>query len=387
MKKHLIAVAVAAAVATPAMAQVTVSGIIDSGYLSRKDQINLIDIKRNETGNANGASTSQLNFAATEDLGGGLRASAFHNVGLNSNTGGETARDTWVALAGGFGEFKTGRFTPAGETNAASYSVGSSTVNAAGTIDFMFGHAAQAATATGGAGPRVEYRDIGRGLNVANGGLFQYTSPRIAGGLTVTVGFADTKIDNTTAAMVGETQTQQKDLAINYSAGPFSMGLAIVDRRDNVEAVVAVEGVLPEPGVTGSAGANAVAASQTDRDLTSFGVSYNLGGVILRAGHIVREDKLTNANVNIIDATTTSIGLTIPMGANVFSVNVYDGDDGGDGAAANIRDLKGFQLFAVHNLSKRTNLYAVYGKSEYIGTTVATTSDRTDFAFGIRHSF
>jgi len=381
MKKHLIAVAVAAAVATPAMAQVTVSGIIDSGYLSRKDQVNLIDIKRNETGNANGASTSQLNFAATEDLGGGLRASAFHNVGLNSNTGGETARDTWVALAGGFGEFRTGRFTPAGETNAASYSVGSSTVNAAGTIDFMFGHAAVSVTATGAAGPRVAYTDIGRGLGVANGGLFQYTSPRIAGGLTVTVGFADTKIDNTTTAMVGETQTQQKDLAINYSAGPFSMGLAIVDRRDNVEAAAGVA------NATGTVGSNPVAASQTDRDLTSFGVSYNLGGVTLRAGHIVREDKVTNANVNIIDATTTSIGLTIPMGANVFSVNVYDGDDGGDGAAANIRDLKGFQLLAVHNLSKRTNLYAVYGKNEYIGPTVATTSDRTDFAFGIRHSF
>lgn len=381
MKKNLIAVAVAAAFATPAMAQVTVSGIIDSGYLSRKDQVNLIDIKRNETGNANGASTSQLNFAATEDLGGGLRASAFHNVGLNSNTGGEAARDTWVALAGGFGEFKTGRFTPAGETNAASYSVGSSTVNAAGTIDFMFGHAAVSVTATGAAGPRVAYTDIGRGLGVANGGLFQYTSPRIAGGLTVTVGFADTKIDNTTAAMVGETQTQQKDLAINYSAGPFSMGLAIVDRRDNVEAAAGVA------NATGTVGSNPVAASQTDRDLTSFGVSYNLGGVTLRAGHIVREDKVTNANVNIIDATTTSIGLTIPMGANVFSVNVYDGDDGGDGAAANIRDLKGFQLLAVHNLSKRTNLYAVYGKNEYIGPTVATTSDRTDFAFGIRHSF
>jgi len=381
MKKHLIAVAVAAAVATPAMAQVTVSGIIDSGYLSRKDQVNLIDIKRNETGNANGASTSQLNFAATEDLGGGLRASAFHNVALNSNTGGEAARDTWVALAGGFGEFKTGRFTPAGETNAASYSVGSSTVNAAGTIDFMFGHAAVSVTATGAAGPRVAYTDIGRGLGVANGGLFQYTSPRIAGGLTVTVGFADTKIDNTTTAMVGETQTQQKDLAINYSAGPFSMGLAIVDRRDNVEAAAGVA------NATGTVGSNPVAASQTDRDLTSFGVSYNLGGVTLRAGHIVREDKVTNANVNIIDATTTSIGLTIPMGANVFSVNVYDGDDGGDGAAANIRDLKGFQLLAVHNLSKRTNLYAVYGKNEYIGPTVATTSDRTDFAFGIRHSF
>jgi predicted porin len=66
---------------------------------------------------------------------------------------------------------------------------------------------------------------------------------------------------------------------------------------------------------------------------------------------------------------------------------MYDGDDGGDGVAANIRDLKGFQLLAVHNLSKRTNVYAIYGKSEYIGTTAALTSDRTDFALGIRHSF
>jgi predicted porin len=138
MKKHLIAAAVAAAVAAPSMAQVTVSGNIDSGYLVRKDQVGTIDIKRNETGNASAVSTSTLNFSASEDLGGGLTARAFHNVSLNSNTGGEGARDTWVSIGGGFGEFKTGRFTPAFESNASIYSVGSNTVNSASMDVFAF---------------------------------------------------------------------------------------------------------------------------------------------------------------------------------------------------------------------------------------------------------
>jgi len=140
-------------------------------------------------------------------------------------------------------------------------------------------------------------------------------------------------------------------------------------------------------GAGGRFASAAVAADQTERELTSFGLSYNMGGTILRVGHIIREDKVTSAATPTIDAVATSFGITIPMGANVFSVNLFDGDDGADGTVANQRDHKGWQVLAVHNLSKRTNLYGIYGKNEYIGPTAATTSDRTDFAIGLRHSF
>ena len=145
-----------------------------------------------------------------------------------------------------------------------------------------------------------------------------------------------------------------------------SMGAAAVIRKDMAEAA---------QGTT------------TDRDGTSFGLSYNLGGPVVRVGHITREDKLVGAANAIIDAKITSVGFSVPMGATAFNFNYFDGKDSQDGTIANQRDYTGFQLFAVHTLSKRTNVYAVYGTNEYKGSTAATTSDRRDISLGIRHSF
>jgi len=370
MKKHIIAAAVAAAVAVPAMAQnVTVSGLLDAGFQTRTDDVSGTKVKRVETGNANGASTSVINFMATEDLGGGVKATAFMNQSMNSNTGAIAARDTWVALANPSGELKIGRFTPGFETNAALYSVGSNTTLSAGTADFVFGSAAVAAAnaAGGAAGPRQIFVDLGRGLDNANGGTIQYTSPSFSG-ITLVAGYGLHKQDSGDVARDGETTVKQTDLAVNFVSGALSMGVAAVMRKDGTENV-------------------AGAATTTDRDGTSFGLSYNLGGPVVRVGHITREDKLVGAANAIIDAKISSVGFSIPMGATAFNFNYFDGKDSQDGTIANQRDYTGFQLFAVHTLSKRTNVYAVYGTNEYKGSTAATTSDRRDISMGIRHSF
>jgi len=372
MKKHIIAAAVAAAVAVPAMAQnVTVSGLLDAGFQSRTDDVGGTKVKRQETGNANGASTSVINFMATEDLGGGVRASAFMNQSLNSNTGALGARDTWVALANPSGELKIGRFTPGFETNAALYSVGSNTTLSAGTADFVFGGnvaATDAAAATLAAGPAVNFADLGRGLGNANGGTIQYTSPSFSG-ITLVAGYGLHKYDNGAAARDSENTVKQTDLAANFVSGALSVGVATVIRKDSVEAILGVGNTV------------------TDRDGTSFGASYNLGGPVVRIGHITREDKLVGAANPTIDAKISSVGFSIPMGATAFNLNYFDGKDSADGVIANQRDYTGFQLFAVHTLSKRTNVYAVYGTNEYKGSTAATTSDRRDISMGIRHSF
>ena len=370
MKKHIIAAAVAAAVAVPAMAQnVTVSGLLDAGFQTRTDDVGGTKVKRQETGNANGASTSVINFMATEDLGGGVRASAFMNQSLNSNTGALGVRDTWAALASSAGELKIGRFTPGFETNAALYSIGSNTTLSAGTADFVFGSAATAVAngATGAAGPRVVFTDLGRGLDNANGGTIQLTSPNF-NGITLVAGYGLHKYDSGDVARDGENTAKQTDLAANFVSGPLSVGVAAVIRKDSAEGA---------PG----------AATTTDRDGTSFGASYNLGGPVVRIGYITREDKVVGAANSVIDAKISSVGFSIPMGATAFNLNYFDGSDSADGTIANQRDYSGFQLFAVHTLSKRTNVYAVYGTNEYKGSTAATTNDRRDISLGIRHSF
>jgi predicted porin len=56
-------------------------------------------------------------------------------------------------------------------------------------------------------------------------------------------------------------------------------------------------------------------------------------------------------------------------------------------SAATIKtDLTGYQAAALYNLSKRTNLYAVYGSAKSAPAGSATTTVN-DYGVGVRHTF
>ena len=75
MKKHLIAAAVAAAVAVPAVAQVTVYGLFDAAYTDIKTTTAAaVTTKTNDYVDSGRMSGSRLCFRGAEDLGGGLKA-------------------------------------------------------------------------------------------------------------------------------------------------------------------------------------------------------------------------------------------------------------------------------------------------------------------------
>ena len=70
MKKHLLAIAVASAVAVPAMAQVSISGRIDTSIQRAEDSAG----KSTTRIDSNLLTTNEIVIAGTEDLGGGLKA-------------------------------------------------------------------------------------------------------------------------------------------------------------------------------------------------------------------------------------------------------------------------------------------------------------------------
>ena len=372
MKKHLIALAVAGVVSVPAMAQnVTISGILDTGIGG--DSITggaagVTTRKTTITGIANRNSTSTLNFAGTEDLGGGLRASFFHNNAVSTQTGAFAARDTWVAVSGGFGEMKIGRFTPGFETVSANYSQGGGTSLTPGTADFMFG-GAQDATGTAQsnvanaetAGTRVNYREIGRGAG--GGGIIQYTTPTV-NGLYAVLGYANTSDDSSTN--VNKTRGSQGELALNFTSGPVSIGAGVLSHTASAEGT----------------------AASTDVDMMSLGASVNLDGIILRVGYLNRQEKLSTTGQNNVDADTTTVGVSVPLsGAASAYLTAFSGSDAANGEASNNRDLSGYQAGLQYNLSKRTNVYALYGENKYEGPGVATSSKRSGSSVGLRHSF
>jgi len=106
MKKHVLAAALASAFAAPVVAQnVTMSGTLDvNPYSQTKTFIGGTTPetrKSTTTSNGSGWSTSVINFTATEDLGGGLKATAFVNQVVNATDGLLTARDRWINISGG----------------------------------------------------------------------------------------------------------------------------------------------------------------------------------------------------------------------------------------------------------------------------------------------
>ena len=366
MKKHLIAAAVAAAVAVPAMAQVTISGTLDTGYATRDVKAAGVSTKTTETGFAGRGATSTLNFTAQEDLGGGLKATGFINQSLTQTTGAMGARDIWTSVAGGFGQIKIGRFAPAFESVTGAHNI-TGTTNSAGTADFMYGSAVASGTAFG---PDTDYSDVGRGLGATNGSTIEYSSPTM-GGVKVIAGLGKHSTD--AAGTAGKRETDQLDVAVSYSAGPLSLGLGVVQRTDT--------------STTGVDNAAAEGTVSQDVDLRGVGVSYKVGSMTIKAGMLIREQQLSTATTKAVDASMNSVGLTIPMGANTFMVNYYDGDDDVDGTAANKRSFSGYQVGAYHSLSKRTSVYALYGSDEKKAPTAANTHERTDVTIGVKHTF
>ncbi len=191
MKKHLLAIAVASAVAVPAMAQVSISGRIDTSIQRVEDNAG----KSFSRVDSDLISTNQIIIAGSEDLGGGLKASfsivspfASDTNSLGFNFGG---RGATLSLSGGFGTIDLGR-SPGNMSNSI---MASSVVGNLGN------------TATTQARPD----------NSIN-----YVSPNM-GGLVVRVlhGLGNDQADPRTG--------EQTEVSLSYSAGPLLLRLARAD--------------------------------------------------------------------------------------------------------------------------------------------------------------
>lgn len=134
MKKSLLALAVAGAFSGAAFAQssVTMFGIIDTGFgYFKGDGNGNQKVMRNS-----GLNSSRFGVRGSEDLGGGLKANFWAEMGMNTDDGSGQATNTnnqpsgtgtatagtqgltfnrrmFVGMSGGFGEFRLGRnYTP-----------------------------------------------------------------------------------------------------------------------------------------------------------------------------------------------------------------------------------------------------------------------------------
>ncbi len=354
MKKHLIAAAVAAAVAVPAMAQnVTLSGAIEAAYGSVKDDG--VSTSGFQSGGVyDGASHWKMN--GSEDLGGGLSVgfqilqefTLGNRAYVSSETVAGTTRqsftDTFAFVKGGFGELRFGAVTFASRDLGGIY-----------RFNGDFGRISSVFTSAG--------NDVNNSI--------QYTSPDISG-FTFAIATGKDDVNGTRSADSGKSSGG----ILRYTAGPIRLGVSQTSQS-----------VAKAADLSGAAVAKAKE--------TMFGGSYDFGMIKIGAAYAKDTPKGGAACTTLATCETegTSVQVDMPLagGINVFgSYNTYSSKlVDGDGT--------GVSLGVSQNLSKRTKLFAVYNKNDndaqatYTyrnGPAVGTAgSDNSRGVVGIYHSF
>ena len=380
MKKHLIAAAVAAAVAVPAAAQVTVYGVLDMGYSNVESATAAspaVTTKTKTTGSEGQLSGNRIGFRGEEDLGAGLKASFVvemsHTPSEASNAVGSTNRQSFIQLSGAFGSFSVGRF------NSLNKNLNDSGVFA-------------------GAGFGTGWTAAINGYHAERvSNTIQYISPTVSG-LTAQVQLVEDSTD--TSNLTGETNTSGAFLGLNYAAGPMRVAIAHKNVKDELQAPSAaalITAVLNATGLSGYARDAAYTDAQIDALFNDLGglaerkvkqntllATYKLGATTLALTH--NDQDLTISGVaGTAERKDTVIGVSMPVGAVTFLAQIGDGEQT---TAAGVKsDVEGFQLGALYSLSKRTTAYAMYGDQETQASNSALKATADGFVIGVRHSF
>jgi predicted porin len=385
MKKSLTAVA-ALAVAGLASAQssVTLFGVIDAGVTyqsaTSRDPVTGVASKQSKWSLANsGYNSSRLGFRGTEDLGGGLAASFWLEAPITNDDGATGVstfnRRSTVSLSGGFGELRLGRDYTATFWND--------------TVFDPFG--------TNGSGSSVINTVSGStGLNNVNyvraSNMVGYFLPPNLGGFYGQVQYSLNENTKTSATDLTAASSSSAGRYVGgrfgYANGPLDVALAM---GENVAADT---------------------TSLTRKVQTiNLGASYDFGPVKLFGELSNVKNKFELAAGNSRDSYNGYlIGASMPVGAGLIraSYSMVRYNEGAAGLTGEDPRVQKLAIGYVHNLSKRTALYATVARvnnrndAAYTGSLSAagTTGygsagvgytglprSSTGYDFGIRHAF
>ncbi len=335
MKKHLIAAAVAAAVAMPAMAQnVTIGGYIEAGPIKRDNADGSSNLTTNQF-----QGTSNIRFSVSEDLGGGLKANATFKTEVNPSTGqasdsqsperGTAAayenyfQEATVGLSGGFGEIKIGRHDAVARDLGGLYRF----MGNIGRVDSTFNPGGDAKN------------------NIS------YTSPK-SSGLQVMASRAFDRGDTAagTSNIAAGNGAAQNPQAIDSYMVRYDIGAARL-----AVGTTKVEDTAP--------------ATAADSRVQGFAGSYDLGFARVGVTAFDRKTAATKVNVKAFNvAAPLMAGLTGQIGFQTYEQK--DSAREGEIMAIGLR----------YDLSKRTAIYATY---QTIETSSAGAPTSFDFTRGL----
>jgi predicted porin len=364
MKKSLIALAALGAFAGAASAQssVTMFGVVDLNFTT------VSNAERTYSLGTDGMASSRLGFRGVEDLGGGLKASFWLEMGLqadtgrsgqqwgNGNTGGNQLtfnRRSTVSLSNQWGELRLGRDYTATFWNWTVFDpFGTNGVGASTNLVLPAELEAALAGTTYGtlvrANNMVQY--------ILPGGVF---GPGLYGQVQV-------------AAGEGASGNKYYGGRIGYAAGPFDIAGAygVTDCLNQLCTI--------------------------DLDTWNIAGSWNFG--FMKVSGFYGSIDLSGPGAGFT-RDNWFVGVSAPFGQWNFKAS-YGGTNGdGSGTLGSItsRDASQWAIGVDYNLSKRTALYATWSSINNDGTSFSVAAGQSNLSgtnwnssggqIGVRHSF
>jgi predicted porin len=424
MKKSLFALAAVTAFAGAAQAQssVTVYGILDVGYVGGNERLsgdtttfnNQGVKKQNQNGFGQSAqSTSRLGFRGTEDLGGGMAAFFTLEMQVNPDGAGTSSplannRAAFVGLSQkGIGQASmglqntvvtdamsptlTGQFnnivgslmfpgatsnTGAASNNANNYFQANSADGNQAAFTFRTSNTLKAQT------ERMAGLQVGAMLVLNDETDTQTTARSTAAGAT------------TTTVLGGKNNQNGWGVGLNYQWQKLIVTGAYQSLRANNPYVAVTNNTTGNTVVNNTAAFNASGAGTNVNDNQAYvGATYDFGILKAYASWINRKVTSTVAGNNYAKRTAQEIGVRGNWTPKIESwASAGNGRVTTFGINEPTANLVGWQVGSNYILSKRTNLYAIYGQSGTSNVSNAATGQNqsynaNNYALGVRHTF
>ena len=384
MKKSLFAIAAVTAFAGAAQAQssVTVYGILDVGYIGGN--------VRGSTGAANNKgtysnigssaeSTSRLGFRGTEDLGGGMSAFFTLETGIqptNATASTFNNRQTFVGLrdkgmgAVSFGTQYTPIHTAVGATSANQQN------NMVGDVIYPI---APANNGNQGVGQFASTSNTDS-YTIRTANMIKLESNSVAG-FRGTAFYTANNQDTTqqTTSVGGNNNQSGWGLGVNYTWQKLLVSA-------NYQALTSKQTTVT---TTPAIWSNATGGTNIKDNQMYFAATYDFGILKAYAQYINRKaTSEVNAN-NYLSRSAQQIGVR-----SFITPKIEGWASGGTGrydsfgATAPTVNFTGYQLGANYWMSKRTNLYTIFGSTQQSSANVAQPSiGANNYALGLRHTF
>ncbi len=356
MKKTLVAVA-AMAVVTGAMADATISGFLDGAYTIDTTTTNLGASTKTTTLAPSGSGQSQITFAASEDLGSGLKA--FANMRFVPDVFGAVAAPAAPATT------QSGGFNSDVSEIGVSGAFGTIQLAKDYGIDFMVHAAADATGWTGSSTAGVVHNTSG-----TPGQAVIYVLPTMVPGVGVVV-----------ARGLGGATTGAGDATVyklTYSAGALALQYAGGSFK-NAAGTAGTDGFATDFAIGGNVtttNSDAVTLG-SKTSLTALAVTYDLGMAKLHYGSFSRK----NSTDSDLKSSSNMMGVSVPFGATTVSFTSSSAKRSSD--VALVTKASGTRAKVSYALSKRTTAYGAIGSVSVDGSTAANKHT----AIGLTHSF